>query len=192
MATELLQLPDCQWDEWSLSMRAAHPELAGDDFFAKLAFTSCFAWKDISGVEARHATVRRHLSVASLQTHQETLQTLSAHWCFRQARKASARAATATPTSVGGSRKVAGWSMHVSGLLCRVHCTNCIWHEDRARFCRPALEALIAPALRAHRLACSARSRSTKSSSPEASEVGAARGGLTFACSPSASEARHA
>lgn len=93
-ADTLLALPDCQWDEWSRKLRAMHPSLRGEEFYAKLAFVAMAAWKDIAGVEARHASVRRYQTVASTQTHAETLQNLSASWCFLQARKASRRSSS--------------------------------------------------------------------------------------------------
>lgn len=87
-SAELLQIPDCMWDEWSLSLRRAHPSLEGEEFLAKLSFVGHLAWKDISALESRHASVRRLVHSASVQTHRQSFPELSAQWCFLQARKA--------------------------------------------------------------------------------------------------------
>lgn len=87
IADELLVLPDCMWDPWSKKMRDLHPTLADDALLHKLALLAHLQWKDISRVEAKHATVRRMLTVSSVQTHQQSLPELSAQWCCLQARK---------------------------------------------------------------------------------------------------------
>lgn len=121
LAQDLLDLPECRWDAWSKEMRRSHPELKGEVFFAKLAFVAHLLWKDVSKVEARHATIRRHLLLASTQTHQQNIADLSAQWCFHQARKAG-RARSRAPGSqqglvqkvVQGATTAQGESMRVS------------------------------------------------------------------------------
>lgn len=88
LSGELLRIPQCMWDAWSKKLLAQHPTLEGDDLLNKLALVGHLAWKDISRVEAKHATVRRVLKLSSTQTHPTTLEELSAQWCFLQARRA--------------------------------------------------------------------------------------------------------
>ncbi len=68
-------------------MLATHPTLQGEEFLHKLALVGVMLWKDISVVEAKHASIRRLLKVASLQTHHQSFSDLSAQWCFVQHRK---------------------------------------------------------------------------------------------------------
>lgn len=104
-AKDLLKLPACRWDPWSLQLREAHPSLSGDEFFAKIAMVAHMLWVDISKVEAKHATIRRILSVTSAHTHQQSLADLSAFWCFLQMRKLRARS-LGRPTSKAVAKKV--------------------------------------------------------------------------------------
>lgn len=87
LAPELCEVPDCMLDEWSLSMRRQHPTLSGEDFRKQLECVCLLAWKDISQIEARHASIRRLLLAASLQTRTQCLSDLSANWVFQQTRK---------------------------------------------------------------------------------------------------------
>lgn len=86
-AETLLAVPDCLLDQWSLEMKRLHPTFAGEVFLSKLAVLSQVLWKDISQLEARHATIRRLLLAASLQTHTQAFEDLSAQWLFLQFRK---------------------------------------------------------------------------------------------------------
>lgn len=103
LAQELSEVPPCLMDEFSLDMKAAHPTLSGPDFQHKLGLVCLMGWKDISQVEARHATVRRLLKMASLQTRPQVLSDLSGSWCALQARKRFQRS---MPTLPGKSKKV--------------------------------------------------------------------------------------
>ena len=78
-------------DKWSFATKRLHPTFSGPEFMAKLALVSQVLWKDISRVEAKHATIRRLLVAASLQTHPQAVQDLSAQWVFLQARKSFQR-----------------------------------------------------------------------------------------------------
>lgn len=102
MAEEFAKVPDCMLDAWSLRMRQEHPTLSDDTFRAKLAVCALLAWKDISAVEARHASIRRMLIVASTQTHQQAFHELSAQWVFLQHRN---RMADFAPWTVGRQKK---------------------------------------------------------------------------------------
>lgn len=86
-AEHLLQIPPCMWDAWSAKMRELHPTLRGDVLLNKLALVAQMLWKDISQVESKHATIRRMLTVSSVQTHPQTINDLSALWCMHQVRK---------------------------------------------------------------------------------------------------------
>lgn len=91
LAGQLLQIPTCRWDAWSMAMREKHPALADADFYAKLAAVALMAWKDISRIEAKHASIRRILYQRSTHTHSLEFGSLSADWCFLQARRGSQR-----------------------------------------------------------------------------------------------------
>lgn len=97
LAPELSGAPACTLDEWSLDLRAAYPSLSGQDFMKHLELVCMMAWKDVSQVEARHATVRRLLMTASLQTMPQEFRDLSAEWCMLQARKRSQRGVGLVP-----------------------------------------------------------------------------------------------
>lgn len=87
LAGEMLRAPPCLLDSWTSSLKTQHPTLRGSELHAKLQLTASTVWKDTSKIEARHATIRRLLTVASLQTHQMSLQELSAQWVLLQYRK---------------------------------------------------------------------------------------------------------
>lgn len=86
-ASELLELPDCRWDAWSRQLRELHPDLCDEACLQKLAIIAHQLWTDISRVESKHASIRRLLTVSSVQTHQQSLEDLSSQWVFLQARK---------------------------------------------------------------------------------------------------------
>ena len=65
----------------------------GDEFVGKLALLATLLSTDSSGVEARHATIRRVLMNASANTDKLSFQELSACWAFLQARNREVDAA---------------------------------------------------------------------------------------------------
>lgn len=87
LAAELVKTPPCMVDEWTKKLLQQHPDLSGTEFLQKLSLVALMAWKDIAQVEARHASVRRILAAASLQTRRQALKDLSAYWCCLQFRK---------------------------------------------------------------------------------------------------------
>lgn len=91
LAESLLAKPACLWDAWSSKMRSEHPSLIGEDFMAKLGLIALMHWKDISRIEAKHASVRRLLFLASTHTHALSLEELSGQWCFLQVRRRTRR-----------------------------------------------------------------------------------------------------
>ena len=90
LADELSKLPECLQDPWTRDLLKHHPTLRGEALLHKLSLLGSTLWKDISGVEARHASIRRILTLASVQTHQQALSELSAEWLFLQHRKRKA------------------------------------------------------------------------------------------------------
>lgn len=87
LAAELAAVPECLLDGWSLRMKQLHPGFAGQRLLQKLALIATITPKDISQVEARHATVRRFFKGASLQTHPQRLEELSSQWVLMQYRR---------------------------------------------------------------------------------------------------------
>lgn len=87
LAQELAAVPDCCLDKWSLQMKQLHPGFEGEELLHKLALFAILCWKDISQVEARHATIRRLLAFASLQTHQQKVVDLAVQWLCLQFRR---------------------------------------------------------------------------------------------------------
>lgn len=86
LAHDILQVPDCVMGAWAQHLRARFPELSGDEFYAILAEAAMRMMVDTSVIEAKHATIRRLLLLASQNTH--TLQggALSARWVLNQCR----------------------------------------------------------------------------------------------------------
>ena len=72
---------------------AQTPRHPGFVLVGKLALLATLLWTDISGVEARHATIRRLLMNASANTHTLSFQDLSAYWAFLQMRNREVDAA---------------------------------------------------------------------------------------------------
>lgn len=79
----------CLLDPWSRGLLHRHPTLSGSSFESELLLCADTQLKDISCVEARHASVRRLLMAASNQTHQQGFHELAALWAFGQARTGS-------------------------------------------------------------------------------------------------------
>lgn len=103
LAGELASAPDCVLDPWSAEMRRMHPSFAGPEFNQKLVLLGQVLMKDISQLESKHATIRRLLLTASVQTHVPSLQDLSSQWSLlsfrrRLQRLNHARAATSRPS----------------------------------------------------------------------------------------------
>lgn len=105
-AQELADVPECLLDGWSLDMKKRHPTFAEPEFLQKLAMVALLLWVDISQVEARHATIRRLLVGASLQTHPQVFTDLAAQWSFLQFRKRRQRFKCHRPTAKQGPQKV--------------------------------------------------------------------------------------
>lgn len=104
LASEMSAVPDCMLDAWSRHMRAQHPGLQDDLFRHKLLLVAMLAWNDTSVIEARHASVRRMLYIASTQTHPQAFDELAAQWVFLQAR---CRKASAGVVQVSGKKRTA-------------------------------------------------------------------------------------
>lgn len=102
---ELATVPDCVLDEWSRRLKVDHPEFTGEAFLQKVSLLALMCPKDISHIEARHASIRRLLTSASVQTHTQSLDDLSAQWCLMQFRRRRRRGAL-------GQRKVASRPQH--------------------------------------------------------------------------------
>lgn len=89
LAKELSEVPECMMDPWTASMKARFPTFDGEVFMHTLVAHSLVLWNDISVIESKHASVRRCLKSASLQTHTKNFPDLSADFCLLQARTMS-------------------------------------------------------------------------------------------------------
>lgn len=86
LAPELAETPECLLDEWSAALRKHHPDFSGDLFRYKLLLCGVAVWLDIAPIEAKHATIRRMLTLASTHTHGQAFHELSALFVCLQAR----------------------------------------------------------------------------------------------------------
>ena len=86
LAGEMVDVPECMLDGWSRDMRRRHPTLTGDVFMGKLTLCALLQRKDISLIESKHASIRRLLMGASMHTHAQSSDDLSAGWLFLQRR----------------------------------------------------------------------------------------------------------
>lgn len=87
IAGQLARVPDCVLDPWTLKLKSQHPSFEGDELRQKLFLACMLGMRDITQVEAKHATIRRHLMQGSLQTDPMDLPDLSALWCVTQVRR---------------------------------------------------------------------------------------------------------
>ena len=65
LQVSMAHTPPCMMDVWTQEMLRLHPGFVGDEIMGKLALLATLLWTDISGVEARHVTIRRLLMNAS-------------------------------------------------------------------------------------------------------------------------------
>jgi hypothetical protein len=65
-------------------MKALHPDFSGEVFIEKLRLVAFLQFTDISGIEARHAAVRRQLTMRSVQTHVLDIADCSGEYLFQQ------------------------------------------------------------------------------------------------------------
>ena len=89
-AGRLAAIPECLLDSWSKDFLAKHAGgLTSKKALAILATLAHLTYKDISGVECRHAAIRRWLVSRSVQTHVMDFRHLSCEWVLQRARKLS-------------------------------------------------------------------------------------------------------
>lgn len=91
LAADLLQDPECVMDQWSADLRRRHPTLEGEAFMHELGLIAQLSRKDISIVEAKHASLRRMLVSGGVQTHELGFTDLAAGWCMQQFRRRQQR-----------------------------------------------------------------------------------------------------
>ena len=85
-AEALDAVDECLLDPWTRSMKRAYG-FQSADFLHILAGVAQSLAVDISVLEAKHATIRRLLTVLSVQTHAVEFSHLSAMWVLLQARR---------------------------------------------------------------------------------------------------------
>lgn len=116
-AAKLAAAPECMLDPWSLRMKKMHPGFEGPELRHKLELIALLLPKDTSQIEARHATVRRLLKGASLQTHPQALAELSSNWCCLQYRRRRQRSGVAAQENQLGTLKAANLGMWRCGSI---------------------------------------------------------------------------
>jgi hypothetical protein len=92
-ADELANEKRCLLDDWSLSWVTRYPtaeQMRGDEALLCLHAAAVLLRTDISSIECKHASVRRDLNAASLQTWAATLEHVSALHLGRTVRRAFA------------------------------------------------------------------------------------------------------
>ena len=86
LAADFIGVSKCQKDAWTQSVEDAYPSLGGEEFMHILVAHANIQWTDISGVEARHASIRRQLMTRSIQTTTFGIADASAEWVFQNLR----------------------------------------------------------------------------------------------------------
>ena len=107
LAAEFRAVSDCMLDEWTKWLKRSWPTLEGEELTQVLYTVAILLRMDISHIEARHASVRRMLTIRSVQTNPASLDSLSAQWLFQQHRTAGQRFAERAPrphTATGKKR----------------------------------------------------------------------------------------
>lgn len=79
-------LPRCLLGEWTKALMAQDPSLEGPEVLEVMRAVASVVRVDISHIEARHASIRRMLTVKSVQTHPFSFEELSAQWVLQQHR----------------------------------------------------------------------------------------------------------
>jgi len=91
---EILRDPDCLLDEWSREFRRKYQGspngLRGSESIAVLRLHCRVGKTNIKGIEARHASIRRHLMAKGVQTWAQDFEECAAEFLCQQARKAGA------------------------------------------------------------------------------------------------------
>ena len=88
-ADEVSNVPQCLKDEHTLMIERTFPAYQGDACRAVMLTLAHTASTDISQVECRHASVRRGLTMGSVQTWRMGTSMVSAHWVFQNCRRRS-------------------------------------------------------------------------------------------------------
>eukprot|EP00971_Amphidinium_carterae_P345193 6486014-Amphidinium_carterae.4 len=78
--------PSCMKDGWSLSLQGMFPTFEGGAFMSVLQAQAQCQRTNISSLESRHASVRRHLHGRSLQTHTLGIAAASTEWVLQNCR----------------------------------------------------------------------------------------------------------
>ena len=86
-ASNMVTIPECRKDTWTLAMQEQHPDLRGDDFLATVTLHAHLQSTNISNIEAKHASVRRQLTARSVQTWALKMATASAEWLCQHIRR---------------------------------------------------------------------------------------------------------
>ena len=82
------QDPDsCLLDPWSSKMAHEYPDWSSSLFRMVLMSHCCLCATDISSIEARHASMRRHLKGSSVQVTPMSLLNLGNQWVFQFVRR---------------------------------------------------------------------------------------------------------
>ena len=86
-ADEMRNQSTCKMDPWSLEMFHKYENWASGEFHLVLLLMCSLVTTNISDIEARHATMRRHLTSSSTQVRRMSFVDLGANWVFQQYRR---------------------------------------------------------------------------------------------------------
>ena len=86
-AQRLRQAPDCVKDPWTLHMQEKHADWGSTEFQHILLLHWALGTTNISQIEVRHASVRRHLVAKSTQVKRMRFQSVGAEWVCQQVRR---------------------------------------------------------------------------------------------------------
>ena len=107
-AAKLASEPDCLKDTWTLQIQRQHPTLSGEDFLNVLRVQASVQMVDIAAIEARHASIRRQVTLRSVQTWPLAFSRTSAEWLLQNVRT-SASVSQATVPQKKKVLKVSWW-----------------------------------------------------------------------------------
>eukprot|EP00971_Amphidinium_carterae_P343627 6483489-Amphidinium_carterae.2 len=155
---DILAVPPCVLDPWSMALITQFPTLTGAAFEATLHAHALVASTTVAGIESRHSSIRRHLVTRSVQTHPLPAHSLSAQWVLQNQRSAlqqHAKYMDGKPSRVGSRalQQVPEDNMNVTTIPFQESCGSLMGKDYFLLYCSqihlatPCLQA-IAPKTR--------------------------------------------
>ena len=84
---ELAGEPLCLKDTWTAQLQAQYPDFLSEDFVNILRVQASLQMVDIAGIEAKHASIRRQVTLRSVQTWPLSFSRTSAEWLLQNVRR---------------------------------------------------------------------------------------------------------